>query len=124
MLMLLKESSEFESVLDLILLRFAIVAAIIVVIAIVLFALALWLHRRGSLGGAMRYVAPLARSAASYRRRRRFGRDDLMSAGLTALARTVEEHRDDVTSHSRRGVTHVDDVDTVDVEPSTDGRQR
>ncbi|WP_166982156.1 hypothetical protein [Paramicrobacterium fandaimingii] len=88
-----------ETIMNILLIRFGIIAAVVVVIAIALFALALWLRRRGMLSNASRRVAPLARKAAEYRSRSRSGRSDLVSSGLATLATALEStntrHTDD-----------------------------
>ncbi|WP_354637646.1 hypothetical protein [Kitasatospora camelliae] len=64
-----------ETVLNLLLLRFALVAAGLVVLALVVFAVALTLRRRGRLDDLRRYADPVVR------------------AGLRAVVRRVEGGR-------------------------------
>ncbi|QPZ38726.1 hypothetical protein [Paramicrobacterium chengjingii] len=89
-----RDGHALETIMNLLLLRFGIIAAVVVVIVIALFALALWLRRRGTLGKASRRAAPLARTAAAYRSRSRRGRSDLISAGLSTLATALERTDD------------------------------
>ena len=58
---------DFGTVMNLLLIRFGIIAAGIALLAIVLFTVALTLKRRGKLGSAVRRIAPLAQSYADSR---------------------------------------------------------
>lgn len=59
-----------ETYLNIMLIRFGIIAGIVVVVAIVVFAVALVLRRQGKLGAARRAVAPALRNLADSRSRR------------------------------------------------------
>lgn len=63
-----------ETVLDLLLIRFAVIAAGITVLALVVFAVALSLKRRGRLDDVRRSLEPLARAALRTAAARRTGR--------------------------------------------------
>ncbi|MCW4457124.1 hypothetical protein [Microbacterium sp. MPKO10] len=106
MMLLFKDHSGIETVLNIMLIRFGIIAAIVVVVVIVLFAIALWLRRHGALGKATRHAAPLARKAAVARARTTRGRSDLMSSGLSLLATTLERSAESRDSESLDGETH------------------
>lgn len=58
---------DFGTVMNLLLIRFGIIAAGIALLAIVLFTVALTLKRKGKLGSAVRRIAPLAQSYADSR---------------------------------------------------------
>src|SRR5688572_23065707 len=62
----IKEEVPLETVLNLLLIRFGVIAAGLVVLALVAFAVALSVRRRGDLNGVRRYAAPAARTAARY----------------------------------------------------------
>lgn len=55
-----------ERVLNLLLLRFGLIAGALVVLALLVFAVALALKRRGRLDEARRYAAPAARAVGRY----------------------------------------------------------
>lgn len=55
-----------ERVLNLLLLRFGLLVGGLVVLALLVFAVALMLRRRGKLGEARRYAAPAARVASRW----------------------------------------------------------
>ncbi|MEV6564912.1 hypothetical protein [Streptomyces kronopolitis] len=55
-----------ERVLDLLLIRFGLIAGGLVVLALLVFAVALGLKRRGRLGAARRYAAPAAQAVSRY----------------------------------------------------------
>ncbi|GAB2528037.1 hypothetical protein [Paramicrobacterium agarici] len=101
MLLPIKDHHGLETVLNVLLIRFGIIAAVVVAIVVGLFAIALWLRRRGRLGDASRRVAPLARKAAEYRSRRSHGRSDIVSSGLSSLASALERHDDKHNEHDR-----------------------
>ena len=97
-----------ETALNLLLLRFALMVGGLVVLALVVFAVALALKRRGRLDDARRYAAPAARAAARHldarRATRRDGRsasDALLAASLRAAARTLVD-RTTVDDRRRR----------------------
>lgn len=62
------EDHGLESIMNLLLLRFGVIAIIVVIIAIVVFAIALTLYRRGKLQSAVQHVAPAARKVLDARR--------------------------------------------------------
>lgn len=53
-----------ETVLPLLLLRFAVIVGALVLLALLVFAVAVYLKRRGKLGDARRRAAPVVRGAA------------------------------------------------------------
>lgn len=53
-----------ETVLNLLLIRFGVIVGALVVIALIVFAVAVALKRRGKIGQARRYAEPLARAIA------------------------------------------------------------
>lgn len=89
-----------ETVLNLLLVRFALIAGALVVLALVVFAAALALKRRGRLDEVRRYAAPAARAAVRHLDERRATRRDggsasgaLLAATLRAAARTLDDRR-------------------------------
>lgn len=66
---------DLSTVMNLLLLRFGIIAIGVAILAIVGFAVALTLKRKGKLGAAVEKITPIVRSYADYRasryRRRR-----------------------------------------------------
>lgn len=65
----LAESTSLSTVMDLLLIRFGIIAIGVAVLAIILFTVALTLKRKGKLGHAVRRIAPIAQSYADSRAR-------------------------------------------------------
>lgn len=61
-----EKEAVMETVLRILLIRFGIVVAVLVVVALVIFGIALSLKRRGKLGEAKAKAAPLVRGAAKY----------------------------------------------------------
>lgn len=55
-----------ERILNLLLIRFGLIAGGLVVLALLVFAVALVLKRRGKLGAARRYAAPAAHAVGRY----------------------------------------------------------
>lgn len=82
--------SDLGTVMSLLLIRFAIIAIGVGVLAIVLFAVVLTLKRKGNLGSTVRKIAPLAQSYADSRvtRNRRGG---WKSGATNAVARYLTE---------------------------------
>ena len=67
---ILAEGTDLSTVMNLLLLRFGIIAICVAALAIVLFAIALTLKRKGKLGSAVKRIAPIARSYADSRNAR------------------------------------------------------
>jgi heme exporter protein D len=87
-----------ETVLNLLLVRFALIAGGLVVLALVVFAVALVLKRRGRLDDVRRLAAPAARAAVRHlddRRATRRGSASaagvLLAAALRSAARTLDD---------------------------------
>ncbi|MER7009201.1 hypothetical protein ABT297_40005 [Dactylosporangium sp. NPDC000555] len=55
-----------ETILNLLLIRFALIAAGVVVLALLVFAVALAVRRRGGMGEVRRYAKPVARTVVQY----------------------------------------------------------
>lgn len=87
---------DFGTVMNLLLIRFGVIAAGIAVLAIVLFAVALTLKRKGKLGPAVRRIAPIAQSYADSRSARN-PRGGWQNGASKAVARYLNEQarRDD-----------------------------
>lgn len=60
-------NSDLSTVMNLLLLRFGIIAIGIAILAVIVFAIALTLKRKGKLGDAMKKIAPIAQSYADSR---------------------------------------------------------
>lgn len=75
-----------ERVLNLLLLRFGLLVGGSVVLALLVFAVALMLRRRGKLGEARRYAAPAARAASRWLDGRDAARGRGGSRGVGAVA--------------------------------------
>lgn len=89
-----------EIVLNLLLVRFALIVGGLVVLTLVVFAVALALKRRGRLDDVRHYAAPVARAAVRHVDERRATRRDggsasgaLLMAILRAAARTLDGRR-------------------------------
>ncbi len=90
-----------ETVLNLLLIRFGVIAGAVVVVALVVFAVAVALRRRGRIDQARRYAEPTARAIARYlndrgsARSRRGGtsRGNLAGDAARLAARYLEEDR-------------------------------
>jgi hypothetical protein len=87
-----------ETVLNLLLVRFALIVGGLVVLALVVFAVALILKRRGRLDDVGRLAAPAARAAVRHLDDRRATPREsasasgaLLAATLRAAARTLDE---------------------------------
>ena len=87
-----------EIVLNLLLVRFALIVGGLVVLTLVVFAVALALKRRGRLDDARRYAAPAARAAVRHLEGRRAARPigrsawgAMLEATLRAAARTLND---------------------------------
>ncbi|WP_246241526.1 hypothetical protein [Streptomyces tubercidicus] len=88
-----------EQVLNLLLLRFGLLVGGLVVLALLVFAVALGLRRRGKLGAARRYAAPVARAmsrrlddrGAARGRGASRGGGSLTGAALRAAARHLDD---------------------------------
>ncbi|MDF0531293.1 hypothetical protein P0W64_00445 [Tsukamurella sp. 8F] len=90
MFLLSADDHSLETVLNVLLIRFGIVVALVGMAAVVVFALALRLKRRGRLDAARRrYGAPAARAMRGYSRRR----GGLTRAALDEAARRLEDRR-------------------------------
>src|SRR3954451_3931399 len=86
-----KKGIRMESVLNLLMLRFALIAGGLVMLALIVFAVALALERRGRLGDVRRYAGPAARAAVRHleiRTTRPAGRS-ASGVMLTALLRAA-----------------------------------
>ncbi|HEX3783604.1 MAG TPA: hypothetical protein VHX38_28400 [Pseudonocardiaceae bacterium] len=91
-----------STIMNLLLIRFGIIAAGIAVLAIVVFTIAVVLRRKGKLGSTMRRIAPLAKSyadsrnAAAYRRggRGRRGSGVWTTTAANAVAHYLSEKGD------------------------------
>ena len=79
-----------ETVLNLLLIRFALIVGGLVALALVVFAVALALKRRGRLADVRRYAEPAVRAAAHHPERRP---GSLLTATLRAIARTLDDRR-------------------------------
>jgi hypothetical protein len=83
------------------LIRFGLIMAGLVVLALLLFTVALVLKRRGRLGHARRRAAPVIRAVVQYhddhndRRSQSRGRGALTSGALDAAARYLDDDRHD-----------------------------
>ncbi|MFG2533525.1 hypothetical protein [Streptomyces sp. NPDC048516] len=89
-----------ERVLNVLLIRFGLIAGALVVLALLVFAVALVLKRRGKLGAARRYAAPAAQAVSrclddrgAARRRGGVSRGGGSVAG--ALVRAAARHLED-----------------------------
>lgn len=95
-------ASLLETVLNLLLIRFALIVAGVVVLALLAFAAALVLRRRGGMDEVRRSVAPAARVLANHLdardgRRRTLApsrRRSLITAVISASARHLADDRD------------------------------
>ncbi|MET7798812.1 hypothetical protein [Streptomyces decoyicus] len=88
-----------ERILNLLLIRFGLIAGGLVVLALLVFAVALVLKRRGKLGAARRYAAPAAHAVGRYlddRGAARGGGGQSRSGGTVAgaVARAAARHLD------------------------------
>ena len=88
--------SDISTVMNLLLLRFGIMAIGIAALAIVVFTVALVLKRKGKLGDAVKKIAPIAQSYADSRVTRN-QRGALKNGASSAVARYLREaaRRDD-----------------------------
>jgi hypothetical protein len=93
-----------ETVLSLLLLRFAVVVGAVVVAALLMFTAALVVRRRGGTGKLRRYARPVARTVIGYlidlevtqrRSASSRGRARWVDAALRAAARRVADDRND-----------------------------
>ena len=78
--------SDISTVMNLLLLRFGLMAIGIAALAIVVFTVALVLKRKGKLGDAVKKIAPIARSYADSRAARN-QRGGLKNGATSAVAR-------------------------------------
>ncbi|GAA4542044.1 hypothetical protein [Amycolatopsis samaneae] len=82
-------------IMNILLVRFGVMAAGIAVLVLVVFTVAVVLKRKGKLGSARRYVEPLARGYVE-NRAARSGRDGRRGSGWKgALAKGVTNYLDD-----------------------------
>lgn len=81
--------SSLSTVMDLLLIRFGIIAIGIAALAIVVFTIALMLKRKGKLGAAVKRIAPIAQSYADSRTSRHG------TAGAVARYLDNQANRDD-----------------------------
>lgn len=86
--------TDISTVMNLLLIRFGIIAAGIAVLVIVVFTIALMLKRKGKLGDTVKRIAPIARSYADSRNPRGGA---LKNSAANAVARylTDQANRDD-----------------------------
>ncbi|MEV7908500.1 hypothetical protein [Streptomyces anulatus] len=89
-----------ETVLNLLLIRFGVIVGALVVVALIVFAVAVALRRRGRLDQARRYAEPTARAIARYlddrdaaRSRRGGASRSLLGEAARLAARRLEEDR-------------------------------
>lgn len=81
---------DFGTVMNLLLIRFGIIAIGIAGLAIVLFTVALTLKRKGKLGSAVRKIAPIAQSYADSRSARN-QRGNWKTGATNAVARYLND---------------------------------
>lgn len=95
----LADGTDLSTVMNLLLLRFGIIAICIAALAIVLFAIAVTLKRKGKLGATVQKIAPIARSYADSRNsrmgRNRGGAWKNGAANAVAHYLTQQADRDD-----------------------------
>lgn len=86
-----------ERVLNVLLIRFGLMAGGLVVLALLVFAVALVLKRRGKLGAARRYAAPAAQAVSRYLEGRGGGGASRRGGGSVAgaVVRAAARHLDD-----------------------------
>jgi hypothetical protein len=84
---------DLGTVMNLLLIRFGIIAIGVAILAIILFAVAVTLKRKGKLGSAVRKIAPIARSYADSRARygARNQRGTWKTGATNAVARYLTE---------------------------------
>jgi hypothetical protein len=97
------DGTSLSTVMNLLLIRFGIIAAGIAVLAVIVFAIAVVLRRKGKLGTTMKQIAPLARSYADarnaaaanpYARRRKNRSGIVHTTAANAVARYLSEKGD------------------------------
>lgn len=81
---------DLGTVMNLLLIRFGIIAIGVAILAIVLFTVALTLKRKGKFGSAVRKIAPIAQSYADSRAARN-RRGNWKTGATTAVARYLSE---------------------------------
>jgi hypothetical protein len=85
-------NTDFSTVMNLLLIRFGIIAIIVAILAIVVFTIALTLKRKGKLGATVKKIAPIAQSYADSRNQwGRNRRGSWKSGATTMVARYLTE---------------------------------